>query len=57
MEKLTRKLDEQVKCPYCGEISESVFNINETTFICDHCEKEFKIEIWVSKIEIRSFPF
>jgi len=54
MAKLYWKMDLDVICPYCGLNDLYVFYINAESLICNHCEKEFNIEIWAKSIEVKT---
>jgi|JI10StandDraft_1071094.scaffolds.fasta_scaffold358912_3 transcription elongation factor Elf1 len=54
MEKLTWKIDLNVKCPHCEKENSHTFYLNADTLICDECDKEFNIEIYATNIEVRS---
>lgn len=54
MEHLTWKIDTNITCPHCGhEECERIF-LNAETSICNKCDKEFNIQLFVSKLEVRS---
>lgn len=54
MEQLTEKMDLNAKCPHCGEEDYYTFHLGADTLICNKCDKEFNIELWVSNIKVKS---
>jgi len=52
------KIDEVVKCPYCGDISDHTFYINADTLICNNpkCDKEFNITVKTEVVVTASIP-
>lgn len=52
------KVDEIVKCPYCGDVSDHTFYINSDTLICNNpdCDKEFNISLKTEVVVTASIP-
>ena len=46
-------MDENITCPYCEKTSCYIFYLNANTIICNECDKEFEIDIFVASIAIK----
>jgi len=53
MEELTWKIDLNAKCPHCEKENSYIFYLNAEYLLCQKCNREFNIQLWVKDIEVR----
>ena len=54
MRQLYWKEDLNATCPHCGDVADHTFYLNSDTLICDKCDKEFDIVLYVDNIKVVS---
>ena len=54
MELLSVKVECKATCNHCGKTDIYIFHLNSDSLICNHCDKEFKIEVWTLGVEVHT---
>lgn len=54
MFELNWKFEAEATCPHCGYSDDYTVYLNVSTIICNKCEKEFDVSLYVSDLELRA---